>query len=77
MKRLKHPATAVLFYDWMLNRNGGQKALQENNAEPARVDLSDRSFKGAKLVSVRLASFLKREDFWNNKYEKYIRLAGS
>lgn len=76
VQRLKHPATAVLFYDWLLSKTGGQKVLLDNNAEPARTDMSDRSFKGAKLTSVPLQGFLKREKFWTDKYDSYIRLAG-
>ena len=74
--RLKHPAAAVLFYDWFLTKNGGQKVLLANNSEPARKDLGESSFKGAKLVSMNLRAIVGKFDFWTNKYDTYIRQVG-
>jgi iron(III) transport system substrate-binding protein len=74
--RLKHPATALLFYDWFLSKTGGQRVLLANNAEPARRDLGESSFKGAKTVAMDLASIVRKFDFWTNKYDGFIRQAG-
>jgi iron(III) transport system substrate-binding protein len=74
--RLKHPATALLFYDWLLNKTGGQKVLLDNNAEPARTDIGESSFKGAKTASMNLRAIVGRFEFWTNKYDGYIRQAG-
>ena len=74
--RLRHPATALLFYDWLLSRTGGQRVLLENNAEPARTDLGESSFSGAKTVAMDLRSIVARFDFWTNKYDGFIRQAG-
>ncbi len=74
--RLKHPATALLFYDWMLKKDGGQKVLIENNSEPARTDMGESEFRGAKIVYMNLKGVVGRFDFWTKKYEGFTRLAG-
>ena len=75
--RLKHPAGALLFYDWLLDKAGGQRVLLENNSEPARRDLGENTFKGAKTTSMDLRSIVARFDFWTKKYDSFIRQVGS
>jgi iron(III) transport system substrate-binding protein len=74
--RLKHPAAALLFYDWLLTKSGGQRVLLENNAEPARKDVGESTFKGAKTVAMDLRSIVARFDFWTKRYDGFIRQAG-
>jgi iron(III) transport system substrate-binding protein len=74
--RLKHPATALLFYDWLLNKNGGQRALLTGGANPARPDMADPDLRGAKRVLLNLRPIIARFGFWSRKYDAVIRQAG-
>src|SRR5438045_4814096 len=44
--RLRHPAAALLFYDFMLSpaSDGGQAIMLANGVEPARIDFNDNAF---------------------------------
>jgi iron(III) transport system substrate-binding protein len=75
--RLKHPAAALLFYDWLLEKTGGQRVLLDNNAEPARTDVGESTFKAAKKAAIDLRAIVARFDFWTKKYDTFIRQAGS
>lgn len=75
--RLKHPATALLFYDWMLRKDGGQKALIDNGAEPARTDMEDPQLRGSKRVPIDLRPIVSTYKRWFDKYEAIIRLGKS
>lgn len=72
--RLKHPATALLFYDWMLRKDGGQKTLLENGAEPARTDMEDPELRGSKHFRIDIRPIVANYKKWFNKYEAIIRL---
>jgi iron(III) transport system substrate-binding protein len=74
--RLKHKATALLFYDWMLRKDGGQKALLAGGSNPARKDMGDADLARAKRVNVNLRPIVSHWGFWSNKYEGLVRLAG-
>jgi iron(III) transport system substrate-binding protein len=75
-QRLKHPATALLFYDWMLKKDGGQAALLKGGANPARPDMPDPDLAGAKRVTLNLRPIVARFKFWADKYDAVVRLAG-
>ena len=72
--RLKHPATAILFYDWLLSRRG-QRVLQQNNVEPARKDMIDPDFRRAPLIYMNLRPIISQWGRWSAKYEALTRLA--
>jgi len=74
--RAPHPAGAMLFYDWLLMKNGGQKVLQENNSEPSRKDMFDRQFQNSRaLVYMNLRPIIAQWGKWSEKYEALMRLA--
>jgi iron(III) transport system substrate-binding protein len=72
--RLRHPATALLFYDWMLRKDGGQTALLRGGANPARRDMGDPDLAGAKRFNLNLRPIIARYGFWSAKYDAIIRL---
>lgn len=76
VQRLKHPATALLFYDWMLHRAGGQAALLKGGANPARPDMPDPDLRTAKRVVLDLRPIVSNFKFWADKYDAVIRQAG-
>ncbi|HEV8686372.1 MAG TPA: extracellular solute-binding protein [Gaiellaceae bacterium] len=76
VQRLKHPATALLFYDWMLHRAGGQAALLKGGANPARPDMPDPDLRTAKRVILDLRPIVANFKFWADKYDAVIRQAG-
>jgi iron(III) transport system substrate-binding protein len=75
--RLRHPATALLFYDWMLRKDGGQTALLRGGANPARRDMGDPDLAGAKRFNLNLRPIIARYGFWSKKYDQIIRLGKS
>jgi iron(III) transport system substrate-binding protein len=74
--RLKHPATALLFYDWLLRKDGGQAALLKGGANPARPDMADPDLRNAKRVYLNLRPIVANFKFWADKYDAVVRLAG-
>jgi iron(III) transport system substrate-binding protein len=76
VQRLKHPATALLFYDWLLKKDGGQAALLKGGANPARPDMPDPDLAGAKRVTLNLRPIIARFGFWAKKYDAVVRQAG-
>ena len=72
--RLRHPATALLFVDWLLSRSG-QRVLQENNVEPARRDMVDADFRRAPLIYMNLRPIIAQWGRWSARYEALTRLA--
>lgn len=74
--RLKHPATALLFYDWLLRKDGGQAALLKGGANPARPDMADPDLRNAKRVYLNLRPIVAQFKHWADKYDAVIRLAG-
>ena len=73
--RLKHPATALLFYDWLLRGDGGQKALLDGGANPARPDMTDPDLKAAKRIRLNLRPIVAHFKSWSDKYDALTRLA--
>jgi iron(III) transport system substrate-binding protein len=66
----KHPASALLFNDWILG--DGQKVLASLNLDVARKDLATAG--NADQVLVDLPSLLKSQQDWETRYDKLTRL---
>jgi iron(III) transport system substrate-binding protein len=73
--RLKHPATALLFYDWLLRPDGGQKALLDGGANPARPDMADPDLKSAKEVLLDLRPIVSHFKAWSDRYDRILQAA--
>jgi len=74
--RLRHPATALLFYDWMLSP-AGQQVLKDNGSEPARVGFDDVALNGSVKVQMDLRPIIANHGAWAKKYEAILRNAKS
>jgi iron(III) transport system substrate-binding protein len=75
--RLQHPATAMLFYDWLLSKDGGQKALLDGGANPARPDMADPQVTAAtSRVLLNLRPIVAHFKAWSNKYDAIVRQHG-
>jgi iron(III) transport system substrate-binding protein len=73
-KRLRHPAAALLFYDWLLRKNAGQRVLQANHVDPARSDMVDPAFKKAKIFNINVRTVVARYDALSKQYDALMRL---
>lgn len=73
-QRLRHPAAALLFYDWLLMKNQGQRTLQANHVDPARADMVDPAFKGAKIYAVNVKTVVSRFNELSKQYDELMRL---
>jgi len=65
-----HPATAILFLDWILS--DGQEVLQEFNLDPARADIATAP--QANEIFVDLDSLSEELDEWTTRYEELVDL---
>ena len=74
VQRLKHPAAALLFYDWLLTKNQGQRALQQNHVDPARMDMVDPAFKKAKIYNINIRTVVARFNALSKEYDELMRL---
>jgi len=74
--RLRHPATALLFYDFLIGPNG-QKVLQENGSEPARNGMDSPELIGAKRYDIDLRPIVSHFKAWSDKYDALMRLGKS
>ena len=72
--RLQHPATAMLFYDWMLRPDGGQKALLTGGASPAIPRMADPALVGGPHYYMPLFDIVHHYGFWAKKYDQLVRL---
>jgi iron(III) transport system substrate-binding protein len=72
VERLRRPATAILFIDWILN--SGQPVLRGYNLDPARRDLADPLLKRVTEVRVDLDKFIRENKQWSDRYERLIAL---
>ena len=70
--RLKHPAGALLFYDWVLSKDGGQKAYLDNGATPAHPDLPDPQMAGANRIPIDLRTVVSHWGEWSKRYDQVI-----
>ncbi len=72
--RLQHPNAALLFYDWMLRKDGGQKVLLEGGAAPAHPEMADPEMKGARNFRINLRPIVSNFKFWADKYDRVMQL---
>lgn len=72
--RLKHPNAALLFYDWMLRPDGGQKALLEGGAAPAHPALEDKDLRGGIRFRMNLRPIVANFKYWADKYDRVMQL---
>jgi iron(III) transport system substrate-binding protein len=71
---VQHPAGALLFYDWMLDPNGGQKVLLAGGANPARPDMRDPMLKPLPSVYMDIRPVVNHYGAWLKKYEAITQL---
>jgi iron(III) transport system substrate-binding protein len=71
LKTSKHPATAVLFVDWLLS--DGQELLRKHGVDVSRRDLVSGT---SGEVFVDVAGFLDERKKWDERYERLIDLGG-
>jgi iron(III) transport system substrate-binding protein len=74
VQRLRHPAAALLFYDWLLTKNGGQRTMLQNHIDPAHPALVDAAFKNAKVARVNVRAYKLKSDDIDKEYEALMRL---
>jgi iron(III) transport system substrate-binding protein len=67
-----NPAGAMLFYDWLLSKNDGQKTLLENGANPANPSLVDPKLAGATVVPIDLHDIVAHWGAWSKRYNSVI-----
>jgi iron(III) transport system substrate-binding protein len=67
---VQHPATAMLFVDWILT--DGQEVFQKLKLTPARADLAGGL--GQRGIFVDLESLSAEEQEWTDRYEDLTRL---
>ena len=72
--RLAHPAAAVLFYDWLLRKDGGQKALLDGGANPARIDMTDPQLSGGPRINMNLRPIVSHYKKWLDRYDALMQL---
>lgn len=68
VKNAVHPATALLFMDWMLS--DGQEVLKEFNLDPARADIATAP--QSNEIFVDLDSLAEELDEWVGRYEQLV-----
>lgn len=71
MKDARHPAAAILFYDWMLT--DGQKALVNEGLTPSTKVPGDHSLDGLTLQPYDVAGLVAGEKAWAQKYDALLR----
>lgn len=71
---VQHPAGALLFYDWMLDPNGGQKVLLAGGANPARLDMRDPLLKALPSLTMDIRPIVEHYKAWLDKYEAITQL---
>jgi iron(III) transport system substrate-binding protein len=74
VQRLRHPAAALLFYDWLLMKNQGQRTLQQNHVDPARLDMVDPAFRSAKIYNINIRTVVARFNTLSSQYDELMRL---
>jgi iron(III) transport system substrate-binding protein len=74
VQRLRHPAAALLFYDWLLTKGGGQRALSQNHVDPARTDMGDPAFRSAKVWNINIRTVVARFNSLSKDYDELMRL---
>jgi iron(III) transport system substrate-binding protein len=71
MKTAKHPATAMLFADWLLG--DGQKVLVEEGLTPTVPPPGTKDvLEGLETVDVDVEKLGENEEEWSDKYDKLV-----
>jgi iron(III) transport system substrate-binding protein len=73
--RLKHPAAALLFYDWLLapGADEGQAIMLANGVEPARIDYNDSAFQSHPTTyEVDERPIVSHYKEWSHKYAQIL-----
>jgi iron(III) transport system substrate-binding protein len=74
---LKHPAAAMLFYDWLLSP-AGQKVLQSNGVEAANPKFPDSHFAtNPPTIPLDPTPIVARFKQWSAKYESFTNAPSS
>jgi iron(III) transport system substrate-binding protein len=71
MKGARHPAAAILFYDWLLTE--GQQVLVKDGLTPSTKVPGDHSLDGLTLVPYDVQGLLSSERSWGQKYDALLR----
>jgi iron(III) transport system substrate-binding protein len=71
MKDARHPAAAILFYDWLLS--DGQQVLVKDGLSPSTKVPGDHSLDGITLFPYDVAGLTKDEKSWADKYDGLLR----
>jgi iron(III) transport system substrate-binding protein len=69
MKNAKHPATAMLFADWLLEE--GQKLLQDEGLTPA-IAPGDDPLKGLEVIPVDIPTLIDHGSEWSKRYDTLV-----
>jgi iron(III) transport system substrate-binding protein len=69
MKSAKHPATAMLFADWMLEE--AQKLLEEEGLTPA-IAAGNDPLKGLEVIPVDIPTLTDHGPEWSKRYETLV-----
>lgn len=72
--RLQHPNAALLFYDWMLRKDGGQQALLDGGAAPVHPELEDKDLRGGIRFRINLRPIVANFKYWSDKYDRVMQL---
>ena len=75
--RLAHPNAALLFYDWMLQKDGGQAALLAAGSNPARSDMPDPDLAGSARFRLNLRPIVSNFKYWADKYDTLMQLGST
>lgn len=67
----RHPATAWLFYDWLLS--GGQKVIVDLGLSPSTKVPGDHSLDGLKLARFDVEGLTQDNGDWDKKYDALLR----
>ncbi|WP_028933567.1 ABC transporter substrate-binding protein [Pseudonocardia spinosispora] len=67
----QHPASAWLFYDWMLDE--GQKLLVEQHLTPSTEVEGDTSLQGLNIVPFDTRSLVENAKSWDDRYDAQLR----
>jgi iron(III) transport system substrate-binding protein len=71
MKDARHPAAAILFYDWLLTE--GQQVLVKDGLTPSTKVPGDHSLDGITLFPYDVDGLGKDEKSWSQKYDALLR----
>jgi iron(III) transport system substrate-binding protein len=70
VRQARHPATAVLFVDWLLS--DGQRVLRESKLDPARRDLATAPT--TREIQVDVGALAAQAEEWKDRYDRLVGL---